>query len=82
MARRIIRDHKALDGESATDVVNRLRDEMSHYLERARFPYLNADRHKVSSDLILSGCCSLQELTNQVLEHVRGQRNKTDLSLP
>jgi uridine kinase len=82
MARRIIRDHKALDGETAADVVNRLRDEMSHYLERARFPYLNADRLKVSSDLILNGCCSLRELTNQILGHVRAQKNAADLPLP
>jgi uridine kinase len=82
MARRIIRDHRALDGESATDVVDRLRDEMANYLGRARFPYLDADRYKGSSDLILNGCCSLHELTNQVLEHIRVQRIATDSSAP
>jgi uridine kinase len=82
MARRIIRDQRVLDGESATAVVDRLREQMAYYLERGRFPYLDTDRHKAGSDLILNGCFSMQELANQVLEHIGAQRITNDSSVP
>ena len=74
MARRILRDHGVAPGETAADVLNQLRGELSHYLEKGRYPYLDTDRHKSGSDLILNGCCSLQELRNQVLERMRAER--------
>src|SRR4029453_6896529 len=39
MARRIIRDHRIVVGETATEVLERLRAELAHYLEKARHPY-------------------------------------------
>jgi uridine kinase len=76
MARRIIRDYGAVAGESAAAVLDQLRTELAHYLEKARYPYLDTDRHKPGSDLILNGCDSLQELRNQVLERI-GAEKKT-----
>jgi len=71
MARRVIRDHGALIGETADDTVTRLRKEMAYYLEMGRFVYLNTDRHKITADLVLDGCSTLQDLTNQILEVIR-----------
>jgi uridine kinase len=70
MARRIIRDNNPVLRETAAEVLNGLRAEMRHYLEKARDVYLNTDRHRSRSDLVLNGCLSLQELRNQVLEHI------------
>jgi thymidylate kinase len=75
MARRIIRDHSVVAQETAAAVLDRLRAELAHYLEKARYPYLNTDRHKSGSDLVLDGCRSLQELRNNILERIRAERN-------
>jgi len=76
LARRIIRDHGVVAGETAAPVLDQLREELGHYLEKARFLYLAAaNRHKPGCDLVLDGCHSLQELRNQVLERIRTERN-------
>jgi uridine kinase len=75
MARRIIRDLRAADGEPAAAVVDRLRAELVHYLEKARYPFLEADRHKPGSDLIINGCRSLEELKNEILEWITARRS-------
>jgi uridine kinase len=75
MARRIIRDYRAVgEASAAAEVVEQLRGELAHYVEKARYPYLDTDRHKPGSDLILDGWRSLQELRDQVLERVNGER--------
>jgi len=43
---------------------------LAHYLKRARYAYLDTDRHKHGSDLILDGCCDLQALRAQVLQRL------------
>jgi len=76
LARRIIRDHGVVAGETAAPVLDQLLEELGHYLEKARFLYLAAaNRHKPGCDLVLDGCHSLQELRNQVLERIRTERN-------
>ena len=67
MARRVIRDYRAVPGETADEVLDRLKAELAHYLEKARYPYLDTNRHKPGSDLILDGCLSLQQLRNLIL---------------
>jgi uridine kinase len=71
MARRIVRDHQALPGESAPDVADRLRAEMLYYVEKGRHVYLDTERHKSNSDLVLDGRQSLEELSVQILAHIR-----------
>ena len=77
MARRIIRDYGVIPGETAAAVLDRLKAELAHYLEKARYPYLDADRHKPSSDLILNGWHSLQELRDLILERVSAERRRS-----
>ena len=74
MARRIVRDYRAEDGESAAVAVERLRQEMKHYVEKARYPYLDTERHKATSDVVLDGCRSLEELKNEILQRIRSER--------
>ena len=75
MARRILRDFTPESGASATEVLSRLREELPHYLEKARYPFLDHARHKDASDLVLDGWRSLEELKDQVLERVRADRS-------
>jgi uridine kinase len=75
MVRRIIRDYSVAAGETAGAVLDRLRVELTHYLEKGRYLYLGTDRHKPGCDLVLDGCRSLQELRNQVLERIKAERN-------
>ena len=77
MARRIIRDYGVIPGETAASVLDRLKAELTHYLEKARYPYLDADRHKAGSDLILDGWFSLQELRDLILERVSAERTRS-----
>ena len=44
---------------------------MVHYLEKARCPYLDAARHKDTSDLVLDGWNPLEVLPDKVLEAIR-----------
>jgi len=71
MARRIIRDYDSVSGTSPADVLERLRGELTHYLEKSRFVYLDTERHKNRSDLILDGCRSLEELGDHALRRVK-----------
>jgi hypothetical protein len=43
---------------------------MIHYLEKARYPYLEAYKQKTTSDLILDGWLPLEELRNQVVAKI------------
>ena len=75
MARRIVRDHSGVAGEAAATAFERLLAELDHYLVKARFVYLDTNRHKPGSDLVLDGCLSLEELRSQVLARVRAEGN-------
>ena len=63
LARRILRDYSVENQE----VLENLWSELTHYLEKARHPYLDTYKDKEVSDLILDGCCSLDNLKSEVL---------------
>ena len=44
---------------------------MVHYLEKARYPYLDTGRRKHTSDLVLDGWSPLEVLRDKVLEKHR-----------
>jgi uridine kinase len=77
MARRILRDYRAESAEVAAEMLHKLREEAAHYLEKARFPYLDADRHKAGSDLIVDGCRSPEELMNEVIQRIPETRRRS-----
>jgi uridine kinase len=70
MARRILRDHTSVSAVSPETRLKQLRAEMIHYLEKARYPYLEAYKQKDVSDLILDGWRTLEELRDQVLAKI------------
>ena len=70
MARRILRDYAVESVASPDERLESLRVEMAHYLEKARYPYLDTNRHKETSDLILDGCNTPAELRDGVLARV------------
>ena len=49
----------------------KLKEEMGYYLEKARYPYLDAIKHKDTSDLILDGWTTLDNLRDKILEHIK-----------
>src|SRR5262245_66239912 len=59
MARRILRDYASPCRISAEERLDRLREEMAHYLEKGRYVYI-ATKQKDNSDVVLAGCASLQ----------------------
>ena len=63
LARRILRDYSVENQE----VLENLRSELTHYLAKARHPYLDTYKDKEVSDLILDGCRSLDNLKSEVL---------------
>jgi uridine kinase len=70
MARRILRDHTSASEASAEEKLKRLRQEMIHYLEKARYPYLEAYKQKSISDLVLDGWSALEHMRDRVLAKV------------
>ncbi|MEZ4712590.1 MAG: hypothetical protein R3A44_35710 [Caldilineaceae bacterium] len=70
MARRLLRDYTSTPATCAAEKLKQLRAEMAHYLEKARYPYLDAYKHKETSDLVLDGWRPLEELCNQVLAKI------------
>lgn len=80
MARRILRDYDSDSSRSAGEKLNKLRDDMSNYLERARYPYLDTYRDKVNSDLILDGWRSLEDLRAQILAVLRSRQVSSPLT--
>ena len=71
MARRILRDYTSDSVLSADERLKHLREEMRHYVARARYPYLDTYKHKETSDLIVNGCDSREEWRGQVLARIR-----------
>jgi uridine kinase len=70
MARRVLRDYVPVSS-GGIEQLRSLRAEMAHYIERARIPYLDAFRHKETSDLALDGCRSPEGLSASVVKEVR-----------
>ena len=75
MARRILRDYKPEEGHAQAEALDRLRQELTHYLEKTRYPYLDAEKHKESSDLVLEGWSALDDLRDEIIERVRAERD-------
>lgn len=67
MARRILRDYTINPDESAEETLNRLHNDMTNYLTKARYPYLDTYKDKAHSDLVLDGWRSLDDLKNDVI---------------
>jgi uridine kinase len=76
MARRILRDYVPLARKDAAEVFERLQGELHGYLKQARDVYLDTDRHKLNSDLILDGALSLHELRDQILQYIRTSKKE------
>ena len=70
LARRILRDYSAKNQEVSAEVLRNLRSELTHYLAKARHPYLATYRDKEVSDLILDGWRSLDDLKSEVLARI------------
>ncbi len=71
MARRILRDYTTESEIAVEERSEKLKEEMGHYLEKARYPYLDAIKHKDTSDLILDGWTTLENLRDKILEHIK-----------
>ena len=70
MARRILRDHTSESSISPETRLRQLRAELTHYLEKARYPYLEAYKQKNRSDLVLDGWSGLEDMRDQVLAKI------------
>lgn len=66
MARRILRD-----GDRST--MSELKEELEHYIRKARHAYLDAYRHRAACDLILDGWNGLPDLCEKVIEQIRSE---------
>ena len=73
MARRILRDFTTL-GASAEERLEALKKDLIHYLAKARHPYLDHDRHRETSDLVLDGRKGLNQLRDQVLRRIDSEQ--------
>ena len=67
MARRISRDFLDNETESAESRLERLRTDLSDYVTKARYAYLNGYRFKDRSDLVLDGWQSLEALRDLII---------------
>lgn len=79
LARRILRDYPTAADATAANW-QQLRTDLTHYLTKARYPYLAASRHKMTSDLILDGWRPLRALRDEVLGKIRAEQQKRRFS--
>ena len=75
MARRIIRDLGRTPDLSPLDELQRLKEELSHYLLKARPVYLD-ETHRITADLVLDGTMPLEKLRDQIMEKIKGTEDK------
>ena len=76
MARRILRDYFGDSQKSSEEALAHLRGELTHYLAKARHPYLDTYKDKDVSDFILDGWRSLDDLKTEVLSRIdSGQKS-------
>ena len=80
MARRILRDYTINPDESPEETLNRLHNDMSSYLTRARYPYLDTYKDKAHSDLVLDGWRSLDDLKNDVIAVLKSRKLVTHVT--
>jgi uridine kinase len=71
LARRLLRDHEAGNGVSAEDAPQAFRRHTRHYLrgDRELFVY-HSELHRATCDLVLDGSRSLEELRDELLDHL------------
>ena len=67
MARRILRDNDVDSHESPAEAMKRLKDDLNHYLAKARYPYLETLKDRDQSDLVLDGWSKLEVLKKEVV---------------
>ena len=75
LARRILRDYSGDMLESSEKVLDHLRNELDHYLAKARHAYLETYKDKDFSDLVLDGWRSLDDLKADVLTRINSEQN-------
>ncbi len=80
MARRILRDYTINHDESPEGTLNRLHNDMSNYLVRARYPYLDTYKDRDHSDLVLDGWRSLDDLKNDVIAVLKSRNLVTHVT--
>jgi hypothetical protein len=66
----ILKDYTSTLGKSTGDRIIQLREEMTHYLEKARYPYLETYKQKDTSDLILDGWSTVEDMREMVLAKI------------
>ena len=70
----ILRDYSGDSHKSSEEALKDLLDGLTHYLEKARHPFLDACKAKDVSDLILDGWRSLDDLKTEVLARIDSSR--------
>ena len=75
MARRILKDFCTTAGSPAAKKLEALKSDLIHYLAKNRHPYLEHYRHIETSDLVLDGWTSLDQLRDQVLERIKSEQD-------
>ena len=73
MARRILRDMCGKSGTPAEEELRRLREDLDYYIRKARYAYLDTYRHRDTSDLVLDGWTSLENLRDQILARIMAE---------
>ncbi|MEM1223727.1 MAG: hypothetical protein AAGH40_13310 [Verrucomicrobiota bacterium] len=73
MARRIIRDFIDDASDTADSRLRRLKEDLSYYASKARYPYLDTYRHKDNCDLILDGWKKQEEICEEILKKVKAE---------
>jgi uridine kinase len=71
LARRVLRDYPSHSESEAAGTLQELRGHLSHYLERARALFEHHRGHRLTSDLVLDGSLSLDELRDHVVAHLQ-----------
>ncbi len=71
MARRVLRDYCTGSELPATETLEALKADLTHYLAQSRHPYLRHYRHRETSDLVLDGWASLDQLRHQILDRIK-----------
>ncbi len=81
MARRLLRDYQPEGADSPERLISGLRDDLSHYLEKARLPYLEmATGVKPRCDIVLDGTLDPKALVAKIVDALPSDRRTTDES--
>ncbi len=75
MARRLIRDYLSDGHDNSEQRMQSLGEELSHYLEKARLPYLEMGKGvKPKSDMVLDGCLTPTALVDKIIEKINAEQ--------